>query len=364
MVAGLAVALFLCLTVSGQSMLYGSNSLTVSMSSIDPILMDVSDTFTVTYRYDRFTLSSRTSLGVSGLTGQSFRLSTPLGSYSLRGSVSFSDDAFSSGNLAVSGSWEGIAFTTTLLLSNLGTTQSPSYGAGMTFRVSGGVEGLGRLTIVTGIGATPYGSVSESCQLEFGGARISWSGLELCGGTAGVDVVFDCDGPDSQYASWTVPVPFCDLQFRVYSVFEDLLDFTGMTWSLGGTLWGVRTNGTLAFDESLAFTQGSWSTSGDLLGGRLSSTVSYDEAEILSQSFTWSRAFDYWSLTLSPEFDILSFGWGEMEFDVPSLRATLRWDLACCFGMGDDIDLGDLVVNLTVSREELEQISATYSMVF
>ena len=338
--------------------------MSISMSSIDPILMDVSDTFTVTYRYERFTISSRTTLGVEGLTGQSFRLSTPLGSYSLRGSTSFSGDVFSSANLAVSGSWEGIAFTTTLLVSNVGTTQSPSYGAGMTFRVSGAVEGLGRLTLVTGIGATPYGSVTESCDIEFGGARISWSGLEICGGTAGLDMVFDCDGPASQYASWTVPVPFCDLQFRVYAVSEGLLDFTGLTLSLSGTLWGVRTNGTIAYDQDITFTQGSWSASGDFFGGRLSSTVSYNEEEILSQSFTWSRAFDYWSLTLSPEFDIVSFGWGEMEFDVPSLRATLRWDLACCFGMGDDIDLGDLVVNLTVSEDGLDQISATYSMVF
>ena len=353
-----------CLAAEAQSLLYGTNSMSVSILSITPLQMDVSDTFTISYRYDRFSISSRTSLGVAGLTGQSFRLSTPIGDYSVQGSASFTSEAFTNANFAISTSWEGVGLTTTLVAANQGSVQTPSYGAGITLRASGMVEGLGRFTVITGIGATPYGSILEDCDLTFGGARISWSSVPFCGGTGSFDIVFSCDGLDAQYWSWTMPLPFCDLRLRVNGVHEGLFLFQGLSVSTSGTLWGARTNGTIAYDETLTFTQGSWSVTNDFFGGRLSSTLSYDEASIISQSFTWSRAWDFWSLTLSPEFEILAFDWQTMEFDIPSLRATLRWDLACCLGLHDDIDLGDLVLNLTVSRDGFDRIAATYTMVF
>ena len=95
----------------------------------------------------------------------------------------------------------------------------------------------------------------------------------------------------------------------------------------------------------------------------MSSSVSYDSASILSQSFTWSRSFETWSLTLSPAFEIVSFDWKTMAFDIPSLRATIRWDLACCLGL-EGIDLGDLVGNWTVSRSGFDQVSFSYTVAF
>jgi len=38
----------------------------------------------------------------------------------------------------------------------------------------------------------------------------------------------------------------------------------------------------------------------------------------------------------------------------------MRWDLMCC----DGIDVGDLTVSFTLSKQSVEQISVTYSYAF
>lgn len=363
----LAAAAWLCVvgscTVWAQGSLSGANSLSLALSDLDFSTLSLTESLTVTYRYDRVSASSRTSFGLTGLTSQNLRLSAPMGELNLQGSLSFTAVDFSRASLSLSGSWDGLSHTTTLLVGNVGTSQTPSVAAGMTFRASGAIEGLGRLTLVMGLGASPSGQLVEGCDLVYAGMRVSWSDLDFCGGTAGVDLSFGCEGVESERLSWTYPLPFCDFQLRLSSSYVDLLEFQGVTASVAGGLWEARTSETLAFDQDYAFTRGSWSVSGPFFGGNMSSSVSYDSASILSQSFTWSRNFETWSLTLSPAFEIVSFDWKTMVFDIPSLRATIRWDLACCLGV-EGIDLGDLVGNWTVSRGGFDQVSFSYTVAF
>jgi len=229
---------WVCVVVScslwAQGSLSGANSLSLSLSDLDFSTLSLTETFTVTYRYDQFSASSRTSLGVTGLTSQSLRLSVPMGDLRLQGSLSFTAVDFSRASLSLSGSWGSLSHTTTLLVGNLGTSQTPSVAAGMTFRASGAIEGLGRLTWVMGLGASPSGQLVEGCNLVFAGMRISWSNLRFCGGTGGVDLSFGCEGLESERLSWVYPLPFCDFQLRLSSSYVGLMEFQGVTASVAG----------------------------------------------------------------------------------------------------------------------------------
>jgi len=365
---GLAAAIFLLWagTTAGQTgSLYGVNTVRLSLRSFDPISVDLTETFSATYRYERFSIATRSSFALSGLTSQDLRVAFPLGDLSLQGSVSFTHVAFSRAGFSVTGSHTGVGYAVNLLLADLGTPQTPSVSAGVTLRVSGTVPDIGRITVLLGLGATPFGQVVEGCSLCYQGARISVSDLRICGGTLAVDLTFGQGGLESERANWTFPLPWCDLQLRVHLSYVDLFEFTGMIAGVNGTLWGLRTNGNFSFDQTYAFTQGSWSLSGPFFGGQLSTSISFDDTDLLSQSISWSRGFDRWSIVLTPTFEIVSIVGSTMQFDIPSIRAALRYDLVCCDEIPRPIDLGDLVLDLFITRDGgFEQISVTYSMRF
>jgi len=367
---GIALAAALLLVSAGAAVgqvgsLYGVNTVTLSVTGFDPLGLDLSETFAATYRYERFSIATRSSFALSGLTSQDLRVAFPLGDLSLQGNASFTGVAFSRAGLSVTGSHTGVGYAVTLLLAELGTPQTPSTGAGLTFRASGTIPDVARITVLLGLGATPFGQVIEGCSLCYEGARVSVSDLRICGGTLEVDLTFGQGGLDSQRANWTFPLPWCDLQLRVNLSYVDLFEFTGMIAGVNGTLWGIRTNGNFSFDETYAFMQGSWSLSGPFFGGQLSSSISFDDTDLLSQSISWSRAFDRWSIVVTPTFEILSVVGSTMQFDVPSVRVTLRYDLVCCDEVERAIDLGDLIANLFVTRDGgFEEISITYSMRF
>jgi len=129
---------------------------------------------------------------------------------------------------------------------------------------------------------------------------------------------------------------------------------------LRGKIGELSVSGSFSFESVQTFSRGVWSVSGPFFGGTLSSTTSIDETTLLSQAFTWSYRSNGFSVSASPTFQIVSFDGTNLVFDIPSVRATMRWDLVCC----DGIDVGDLTVSFTLSRQSFEQISATYSYAF
>lgn len=341
-----------------QGTLSGSNAFTLSLSDLDFSTLDLSDTLSVAYKVDRFSISGRTAYSIVGLTSQSFRLSTPLGDFTMQGSMSFSATSFTRANLALSGRWEGVPFTVSLLIAQIGSTQTPSYDFGSTIRLSGTVPDLGRLSVTLGIGVTPFGRVEEGFSFE--GLRVSFGNLVFCGGTANADFSFGQTGLGSENIAWSVPIPFCDFKIRISLRYLDLFDFQGLTASVRGGIGDLKISGSFAFDSVLSFSRGSWSLSGPFFGGTLAATTTIDKDTLLSQAFTWSYQSDGFSVRVTPDFQITSFDGQTLVFDIPSVKATFWWGLVCC----DGIDVGDLSVSIALSRESFEQISVTYSYAF
>lgn len=341
-----------------QGTLSGSNALTLSLSNLDLSTLSLSDTLSITYRVNRLSISGHSVYSKAGLTSQSFRLSTPLGDFTMQGSMSFSATSFTRANLALSGRWEGVPFTVSLLIAQIGSTQTPSYDFGSTIRLSGTVPDLGRLSMILGIGATPFGHVEAGYGYE--GMRVSWGNLVFCGGTANLDFLFDQTGLYSETVSWSVPIPFCDFKIRISLRYLDLFDFQGLAAGVRGTIGDLKVSGNFAFDSIQTFSRGVWSLSGPFFGGTLAATTTIDKDTLLSQAFTWSYQSDGFSVRVTPDFQITSFDGQTLVFDIPSVKATFWWELVCC----DGIAVGDLSVSIALSKESFEQISVTYSYAF
>lgn len=341
-----------------QGTLSGSNAFTLSLSDLDFSTLDLSDTLSVAYKVDRFSISGRTAYSIAGLTSQSFRLSTPLGDFTMQGSMSFSATSFTRANLALSGRWEGIPFTVSLLSANTGSTQTPSYDFGTTVRVSGVVPDFGRLSAILGIGATPFGRVEEGFSFE--GLRVSFGNLVFCGGTANADFSLGQTGLYSETVSWSVPIPFCDFKIRISLRYLDLFDFQGLTASVRGTIGDLKISGSFAFDSVLSFSRGSWSLSGPFYGGTLSSSTTFNASTLVSQNFSWSYRADSFSLSLTPTFEIVSFDGTFLVFDIPSIRANMSWKLIC----DGELDLGTVSATLNITKEKIEKLSLTYTYTF
>jgi hypothetical protein len=366
---GVVVGLLLCLVPLGaeaaQVSLSGANTLSVSMSDMDITTFTLSESLAITYRYDRFSISSRTSFGNEGLLGQSFRVSAPFGDLSLQGSASFTSDQFSRTDLSVSGRSGGVAYAVTFLVAELGTQTESAIGAGMTIRIAGVIEGFARISTILGLGATPYGQIEEAgCIPSFDGLRISVTDIELCGGRAALDVLFGQTGLDSENISWSgsLPIPLLDdFTLRASARFSDLFTYENSSLSIGGIVGDIALNATFAYED--AFVQGSISMRRPFLEGQLLSTASFDSDTILGLSFNWTRAFEAWSANVTPMFEIIDQYEGGMQFDIPSAQVTLRFDLACCIGQ-PTAELGDLTFSLSVSKTGFDRIVVSHSFPF
>lgn len=369
MVLVCAAGTFWSVAASAQGTLSGSTAVTVSISNFDFSTLSFSDTLAATYRVDRFSLSGRSVFSLTDFTSQDFRLTAPLGDFALQGGMSFSPTQtapFTRANLVLSGAWEGVSFTVSALSANIGSAQTPAYDCGSTIRLSGTIMDCAYLSATLGIGATPFGSVQQGMSYE--GMRISWGNIAFCGGTANLDFLLDQAGLDSETISWSVPIPY--VHFSTFGLNIRLdgfngpagswFDLLGFSASLRGKIGKLSVSGSFSFESVQTFSRGVWSVSGPFFGGTLSATTSIDETTLLSQAFTWSYRSNGFSVSASPTFEIASFDGTNLVFDIPSVRATMRWDLVCC----DGIDVGDLTVSFTVSRQSFEQISVTYSYAF
>lgn len=352
-----------------QGTLSGSTAVTVSISNFDFSTLSFSDTMAATYRVDSFSLQGRSVFSLTDFTSQAFYLTAPLGDFALQGGMSFSPTQtapFARANLVLSGTWERVSFTVSALSANIGSAQTPAYDCGSTIRLSGNIMDCAYLSVTLGIGATPFGSVQQGMFYE--GMRISWGNIAFCGGTAKLDFLFDQAGLDSETISWFVPIPY--VHFSTFGLNIRLdgfngpagswLDLLGFSASLRGKIGELSVSGSFSFESVQTFSRGVWSVRGPFFGGTLSSTTSIDETTLLSQAFTWSYQSHGFFVSASPTFEIASFDGTNLVFDIPSVRATMRWDLMCC----DGIDVGDLTVRVTVSRQSFEQVSITYSYAF
>jgi hypothetical protein len=350
-----------CLASTGyaQGTFGGNNSITVTLT--DPasaFSIDIRDVFNVSYRLDDFSLSGRTTFTTTAPPAQDFRLSAHLGDLAVQGATSFGTDAFTRGNLDLSGSWEGVSYRASLLISNLGSSQTPSYDTGGVFRIAGVAAGVGYVSITAGVGASPFGSVRKGACFE--GARILLSDLSLCGGKAGVDLLLGQAGLDSETIMWQTTLAYHDLKLQTSLRFIDLFQFQGVTTNMRCTIGGLPITGRFSFDSDLAFQSGNWSITAPLFGGSLTSATTFNADTLVSQNLTWSYWGDRLFVVITPTFDIVSFDGAMLEFAVPAVRVNLRWSLICC----DGPKLGDLGIVIRATKEKLESIAATYTYSF
>jgi hypothetical protein len=373
---GVVVCLFAFLAPLGahaQATLSGANTFSASISDWDFATFALTESLAITYRYERFSVSSRTSLGNAGLLSQSFRVSAPLGDLSLQGSGSFTSDQFSRADLSVSGRSGQTAYGVTLLIAELGTQTHSAIGAGMTLRGSGVLEGFARVSAVLGLGATPYGQIEEEgCNLCYDGVRLSVTDIGFCGGKTALDVLFGQTGLESEMISWSGPLPIElleDFTLRVALRFSDLFSYESTTLSLGGIAGVHAVNASFAYDTTSVrghlsdYLQGSLSVRSPFFEGQLLSTASFDPDTLLALSFNWTRAFEAWSINLTPTFEIIDSSGPSIEFDIPSWQVTLRFDLACCMGQ-PAAELGDIVLSVAVSRDGFDRVVLSHSFPF
>jgi hypothetical protein len=350
-----------CLASAGytQGTLSGSNAITVTIT--DPasaFSIDIRDVFNSSYRLDSFSLSGRTTFTTTAAPTQDFRLSAHLGDLGVRGATSFRNNAFTRGNLDLSGSWKGVSYRASLLISNLGSSETPSYDTGGVFRIAGVAAGVGYVSIAAGVGASPFGSVREGACFE--GARILLSDLPLCGGKAGVDLLLGLAGPDTETITWQTTLAYHDLKLQTSLRFIDLFQFQGVAANVHGTIGDLLITGRFSFASDLVFQSGNWSITAPLFGGSLTSTTSFNANTLVSQNLTWSYWGDQLFVVITPRFDIVSFDGKVLEFAVPEIRIDLRWTLGCC----DGSDLGDLGLAIRATKEKFGSIAVTYTYSF
>jgi hypothetical protein len=285
---------------------------------------------------------------------QDFRLSAHLGDLGVQGATSFRTNAFTRGNLDLSGSWEGVSYRASLLISNLGSSETPSYDTGGVFRIAGVAAGVGYVSIAAGVGASPFGSVREGACFE--GARILLSDLSLCGGKAAVDLLLGLAGPDTETITWQTTLAYHDLKLQTSLRFIDLFQFQGVAANMRVTIGGLLITGRFSFDSDLVFQSGNWSITAPLFGGSLTSATTFNATTLVSQNLTWSYWGDQLFVVITPMFDIVSSAavtgrnsgiWGlssgqqrrssrvsPSPIPIPSKRASHLRDLASHFDLG------------------------------
>lgn len=342
-----------------QVTLSGSNALTVAFRDVPQTLdIDLQNVFNLTCRVGDASITSRTTVGAAGLEAEDLRVRARLGELLAQSGLSFRGQALSRASFDLSGTWETVSYGVALLVSNLGAAGAPSHDSGVVMRLSGVTAGLGYLSATVGIGASPFGLVTEGWCFE--GARILLSDLSFCGGRASVDLTFGESGPQFEVLGWKTVLPFYDFGLQVTVRFADLLAFRSLIASLRGSIGDLDIACYLSFDEALGFTFGTWSVGGPLFGGVLSSSTSFNEATLVSETVTWS----YWQeglfVVLGPQIEIESFDGRTLIFGVPSFRADVRWTLGCC----DGPQLGELALSMTVTKQAVERSSVTYTVSF
>ncbi len=341
----------------------GSNSLSISLADMDFATFSLSDVLSISWRYGRLGFTSTTAFSsAQGPVSQDFRASLPLGETLIQGGAFFSQSVFSRASLNGSGAvGDGINLAATLLLANVGSVQTPDYGFGTTFRVSGAIPDLLRWMVQAGIGATPGGqALADFC---FGGARLSLTDVPFCSGRLSLDLVIPptapfADDATGEFLTWTSDLPLGDFKLRASVSCTGLLDYQSTVVSVAGTLGGMSVYGNVSFDDAFAFTRGGWQASGPLFDGDVSSSVSLDPSGIVGISLSYTFPFLGTTVTLQPEitFPLLVFGPLGGEFEIPSLRVDLRYPVTCCGG----ISLGDLSASATVSKTSIDSVSITY----
>jgi hypothetical protein len=330
---------------------------------MDLATFSLSDVLSVSWRYGRLGFTSTTAFSsAQGLASQDFRASLPLGETLVQGAAFFSQSVFSRASLYGSGAvGDGITVAVTLLLANVGSVQTPDYGFGTTFRVSGAIPDFLRWMVQAGIGATPGGqALADFC---FGGARLSLADIPFCNGRLSLDLVIPsttpfADDDTGEYLTWMAPIPLGDFMIRASVSCTGLLDYQSTVVSVAGTLGGMSIYGNVSFDDAFAFTRGGWQASGPLFDGDVSSSVSFDPSGIVGISFAYSFTLRGATITLQPEitFPLLVFSPLGGEFEIPSLRVDLRYPVTCCGG----ISLGDLSASATVSKTSIDSVSIAY----
>jgi len=361
---GASLAVFLGLlmpaaTGLAQAALSGSNALTVSFTGLPRALdLDVQDVLSLTCRVGGASVTSRTTFGAAGLEAEDLRLRAPLGDLTTQSAVSFRGQALSRASFDLAGTWEAVSYGAALLVSNLGTVAAPSHECGMVLRLSGVVGGVGYLSATVGIGASPFGLVTQGWCFE--GARILLADLSFCGGKANLDLTFGEAGPRFEVVGWRTSLPFYDFGLQITVRFADLLVFRTLIASVRGSIGDLDVAGYFSFDETLGFTFGTWSLGGPLFGGVLSSSTGFGQSTLLSETVTWS----YWQeglfLVLGPQIEIESFDGRTLAFGIPSIHADVRWRLGCC----DGPELGELATSIMVSRQAVDRLSVTYTYGF
>ena len=342
-----------------RGLLAGTNTLSFSVLGFDPLKIDLSDSLLLSYRIDDLFVSSRTAFSLDGLTSQDFRLRTPLGDFTMQGSLSFSSTDFTRATLGLSGLWEGLTFITSFTLSKGGSPQTPSVAFASSTRASGSISNLGRLSLSLDVGTTTSDPI-QSCSLSFKRMRVVWGGLSFCGGDAAATLIFGCRGLEAGAIHWSVPISFCAFNLRFGLRYIALFEFQGLSVSLTGQLGEVSVAASFSFDADYAFRRGSWSLNGPFLGGTLSSANAFDETELLTWDLRWSYQREHCSLTLASSVEIFSFNWYSLAFDLPAVFVDLGCDLICC----DDVYLGSLSVGFGLAEDGFEGIELSYSLSF
>lgn len=346
--------------VCAQGTLSGNNTVSLSVVDFDPFSLTLSDAASLSYRLNRFLLTSDSVFASSEPVSQNFRLTAPWGDFRIHGGLSFSSTSFTRGTLSLAGIWEGVSIITTSTLSSTGSLQTPSYVFANALRVSGQIPELGRLAITLDVGGADTAQGMDPCHITFKRMRISLGNLSFCGGTVDLGLVFGCGGLEAEAVTWSIPLPSSGFNMRVSLRYLDLLKFQGASVSVAGGLCGLDLGGNFAFDSDWTFQRGAWSMSGPFFSGTLSSSTTFDSSGLVSQEFRFSYQTDRCSLVLVPTFEILSSSGTSLSFDIPSVYADLQWELICC----DGVDLGALSFLFGISEGSIGPLALTYMFTF
>ncbi len=139
-------------TLAEETEFSGSVELEITFIPIPPLSYDIESDLTLSLSVACFTFESETVFALTGFQSQEFDIEVDLGVVSIVEEIIF-DPYFSWNQLSVNALIIGVETGLHLVLSNIGSVQTPNYSVGAVFELSSGEISGFSITTLTGFGA-------------------------------------------------------------------------------------------------------------------------------------------------------------------------------------------------------------------
>ena len=153
-------------TLAEETEFSGSVGLEITFIPIPPLSYDIESDLALSLSVACFTFESETVFALTGFQSQEFDVEVDLGAVSIAEEIIF-DPYFSWNQLSVNALIIGVETGLDLVLSNIGSVQTPNYSMGAVFELSSGEISGFSITTLTGFGAIDLVNILGGVEAPF-----------------------------------------------------------------------------------------------------------------------------------------------------------------------------------------------------